>query len=220
MKALGLGCGGRRVARLMREDGLRGCVRGRRRSTARQSKDADAAPDLLERRFAAASPGHLWLADMTCLPTREGFLCLAFILDACSRRVVGWAMAPHLRAELVVDALETALWRRDPAPGLIHHSDRGSQYTALTFGKRLEQAGVMPSMGGVGSALDNAMAEPFVSTLKAEIGVRVLEGRQEARMAAFDFIEGFHNRVRRHSSVGHLSPADYEGAMRGEAQVA
>jgi putative transposase len=127
LRTSGVECGRRRVARLMREDGLRGCMRGKRRSTTRREENAPAAPDLVDRRFLAASPDRLWLADITYLPTREGFLYLAFILDACSRRVVGWAMANHLGAELVVGALNMALMRRDPVPGLIHHSDRGRQ---------------------------------------------------------------------------------------------
>jgi putative transposase len=175
----------------------------------------------VDRRFLAARPDRLWLADITYLPTRhQGFLYLAFILDACSRRIVGWAMANHLRAELVTEALEMALWRRDPAGRLIHHSDRGSQYTALSFGKRLEEAGVFPSMGRVGSALDNAMAESFISTLKAEMDERLFDTREEARTAAFDYIEGFYNTSRRHSSIGYMSPAEYERAIAGEVSVA
>ncbi len=220
LKALGLECGRRRVARLMREAGLRGCMRGRRRSTTERDESAVAAPDLVDRRFLAAAPDRLWLADITYSPTREGFLYLAFVLDACSRRVVGWAMANHLRAELVVEALEMALWRRDPAPGLVHHSDRGSQYTALSFGKRLDEAGAFPSMGRVGSALGNAMAESFVSTLKAEMGVSVFATREAARTAIFDYIEGFYNSSRRHTSIGCMSPSDYERAIAEEVRVA
>lgn len=220
LKTLGVECGRRRVARLMREADLRGCIRARRRSTTRRDESAAFATDLVDRRFLAALPDRLWLADITYLPTREGFLYFAFILDACSRRVVGWSMANHLRAELVVGALEMALWRRDPAPGLIHHSDRGSQYTALSFGKRLEEVGVMPSMGRVGSALDNAMAESFVSTLKAEMPARLFPTREAARMAIFDYIEGFYNPTRRHSSIGYMSPADYERAIVEEVRVA
>ena len=149
------------------------------------------APDLVDRRFLAASPDRLWLADITYLPTRVGFLYLAFILDACTRRIVGWSMASHLRAELVVDALQMALWRRGSPSGVIHHSDRGSQYTALSFGQRLQEAGMFPSMGRVGSALDNAMAESFVSTLKAEMGTSVFADREAARIATFDYIESF-----------------------------
>ena len=127
LRALGIGCGRRRVARLMRQAGLRGCLRGRRRRTTLRARDTVPAPDLVGRKFAAAAPDRLWLADITYVKTDEGFLHLAFVLDAYSRRVVGWAMAEHLRTELVIDALEMALWRRKPGAGLIHHTDRGSQ---------------------------------------------------------------------------------------------
>ncbi len=220
LRSLGIECGRRKVARLMREDGLRGCIRGKRRSTTRPDAKAAPAPDLVDRRFLAASPDRLWLADITYLPTREGFLYLAFILDACSRKVVGWSMATHLGAELVVDALRMALWRRNPPSGVIHHSDRGSQYTALSFGERLEEASVFPSMGRVGSALDNAMAESFVSTLKAEMGSSLAPSREAARTAVFDYIEGFYNPIRRHSSIGYMSPSDYERAIVEEVRVA
>jgi len=212
LNSLGIECGTRKVARLMREAGIRGCMRGKRRSTTREDAKAASAPDLVDRRFLAASPDRLWLADITYLPTRQGFLYLSFILDACSRKVVGWSMTAHLGAELVVDALEMALWRRNPPSGVIHHSDRGSQYTALSFGERLEEAGIFPSMGRVGSALDNAMAESFVSTLKAEMGSCLPPTREAARIAVFDYIEGFYNPTRRHSSLGYMSPADYERA--------
>ena len=136
---------------------------------------------------------------------------LAFILDACSRRVVGWSMATHLRTALVVDALQMAIARRKPAPGLVHHSDRGVQYTSLSFGKRLEDEGLVPSMGWAGSAYDNALAESFVATLKTELLYRVSwPTRQAARTAIFEYIEGFYNTRRRHSSLGHLSPAEFE----------
>lgn len=220
LNALGVRCGRRRVARLMRENYLRGCMRGRRRSTTRPDDRSPPAPDLVDRRFLAASPDRLWLADITYIPSKEGFLYLAFILDACSRKVVGWAMANHLKAELVLGALEMALWRRRPPSGVIHHSDRGSQYTALSFGEHLKEAGVFPSMGRVGSALDNAMAESFVSTLKAEMDERLLPTREAARTALFDYIEGFYNPRRRHSSIGYMSPADFELAIAEEVRVA
>ncbi len=222
LRALGVECGRRRVARLMREAGLRGCMRGgrRRRSTTRRDERATCAPDLVDRRFLAAATDRLWLADITYLPTREGFLYLSFILDACSRRVVGWSMANHLRTELVTDALRMALYRRRPPSGVIHHSDRGSQYTALSFGECLKEAGVFPSMGRVGSALDNAMAESFVSTLKAEMPERLFPTREAARSSVFEYIEGFYNPTRRHSSIGYMSPADYERAIVEEVRVA
>ena len=221
LRALGVGCGRRRVARLMREAGLRGCLRGRSRRTTRRDPRATPAPDLVARDFRASAPDRLWLADITYVKTGEGFLHVAFVLDAHSRRIVGWSMASHLRTELVVDALEMALWRREPGAGLVHHTDRGSQYTALSFGKRLEEVGIVPSMGRVGSALDNAMAESFVSTLKAELVDRHrFPTRAAARVAIFEYVEGFYNRARRHSSLGYESPEDYEAATIEEAAVA
>ena len=221
LKALGVRCSRKRVARLMSNAGLRGCIRGRRRRTTRRDLYATPAPDLLKRNFAAAAPNKIWTADITYIDTWEGFLYLAFILDIYSRRVVGWSMATHLRTELVVGALEMALWRRNPDVGLIHHTDRGVQYTALSFGKRLEEAGIVASMGRVGSALDNAISESFVASLKCELlhGHRFLD-REAARTAVFDYIEGFYNRVRRHSSLGYLSPSEYEQATIKEVAVA
>ena len=221
LRALGVRCSRKRVARLMRKAGLQGCIRGRRKRTTRRDEHAVPAPDLLGRNFAAAAPNKVWTADITYVHTQEGFLYLAFILDVYSRRVVGWSMAHHLRAELVVDALEMALWRRKPRAGLVHHSDRGVQYTSLSFGKRLEEAGMVPSMGRAGSALDNAISESFVASLKCELlyGHR-FPSREAARIAIFDYIEGFYNRVRRHSSLGYLSPDDYEQATIEEVAVA
>jgi putative transposase len=218
LRAVAIRCGRKRVARLMRKAGLRGCVRGRRRRcTTHRDGSAICAPDLLKRDFTAVAPDRLWVADITYVRTEEGFLYLAFVLDAHSRRLVGWAMATHLRTELVVDALQMALWRRRPAPGLIHHSDQGVQYTSLSFGKRLEEAGIVPSMGRVGSAHDNSLAESFVATLKTELLYRGRwPTREAARMAIFEYVEGFYNRRRIHSSLGYRSPVDYEeDRMRG-----
>lgn len=221
LRALGVRCSRKRIARLMRKDGLRGCMRGRRKKhTTRQNPLAVPAPDLVERNFIAMAPNKLWTADITYMSTEEGFLYLAFILDVYSRKVVGWSMASHLRSELVAAALEMALRRRNPSVGLIHHSDRGSQYTALSFGKKLQEAGIVPSMSRVGSALDNAISESFVSTLKCEIGVSLYPSRQAARASVFEFIELFYNRERRHSSLGYLSPYEYEQAILEEAAVA
>ena len=159
---------------------------------------ATPAADLVNRNFTAAAPDRVWTADITYIHTRVGFLYLAFILDVYSRKVVGWAMASHLRTELVVDALEMALWRRSPDAGLIHHTGRGAQYTALSFGKRLEEARIVPPMGRAGSALDNAISESFVTSLKTEFLHRHrFFGREAARTATFDYIEGFYNWVRR-----------------------
>jgi transposase InsO family protein len=176
---------------------------------------------LVKRNFCAIAPDKLWTADITYVHTHEGFVYLAFILDVYSRKVVGWSMASHLRTELVVDALEMALWRRKPEAGLIHHTDRGAQYTALSFGKRLEEAGIVASMGRTGSALDNAISESFVASLKSELLYRHrFLSREAARTAVFDYIEGFYNRVRRHSSLGYMSPSEYEQATMEEVAVA
>jgi putative transposase len=221
LRSLGVRCSRKRVARLMRKNGLRGCMRGRKKRTTCRDPYATLAPDLVKRNFAAAAPNKIWTADITYVATQEGFLYLAFILDIYSRRVVGWSMATHMRTELVVDALEMALWRRNPAAGLIHHTDRGAQYTALSFGKRLEEAGVVPSMGRAGSALDNAISESFVASLKTELlqGHR-FPNREATKTAIFDYIESFYNRSRRHSSLGYLSPSDYEQATMEEVAVA
>ena len=222
LRALGMRCGRRRVARLMRVAGLRGCMRSRKRRTTRRDPRAAPAPDLLGRDFVAAQPNRVWLADITYLPTQEGFLYLAFILDVYSRRIVGWSMASHMRTELVVDALQMAVWRRKPSAGLVHHSDRGVQYTAISFGRRLEEVGIVPSMGRTGTALDNAMAESFVATLKTELLVhrRRFPDREVARSATFEYLEGFYNRRRLHSALSYRSPEDYEEATIEGAAVA
>ena len=221
LRALGTRCGRKRVERLMQEAGLRGCVRGRRKRTTRRSGRAVVAKDLLQRSFAATQIDKVWVADITYVATREGFLYLAFILDVHSRRIVGWAMENHLRTEIVVDALQMAIWRRKPAPGLVHHSDQGVQYTALSFSERLREVGITPSMGRTGSALDNAMAESFVSTLKAELVSRMeFPTRQAAKTAIFEYLETFYNTRRLHSSLGYRSPADFEEDRMGEARVA
>jgi putative transposase len=164
------------------------------------------APDLVERNFAAAAPNRLWVADITYIPTWAGFLYLAVVLDVFSRRIVGWAMVTYLRTELVLKALDMALGQRRAA-GMIHHSDQGSQYTSLAFGKRCEQAGVRPSMGSVGDCFDNAMCESFFATLECELLNRQsFKTQAEARMAVFDFIEGWYNPHRRHSALDYLSP--------------
>jgi transposase InsO family protein len=176
-------------------------------------------PDLVKRDFAPQAPDRLWVADITYVRSWEGWLYLSFVLDAFSRKVVGWSMANHLRAEMVLDALNMGLYNRRPAPGLIHHSDRGSQYTSVEFGKRLKGAGLLPSVGSVGDAYDNSMAESFVSTLKRELIHRhSWPTRQSVRVAIFEYIEAFYNTRRRHSALGHLSPSEYEEArMKGEA---
>ena len=206
--------GRKRIARLMRAGGLVGASRRRDRIiTTRRDKDARPAPDLVDRNFRAEGPNQLWVGDITYLPTAAGFLYLAVVLDAWSRRIVGWAMANHLRTELVLDALEMAIGQRKPS-AVIHHSDQGSQYTVLAFGNRCREAGVRPSMGSVGDAYDNAMAESFFATLECELlDRRRFASQAQARMAVFTFIEGFYNPVRRHSAPGYRSPIRYENEM-------
>ena len=199
----------KRVARLMRNAGLSGV--SRRKSTVTTVRGgARQAPDLVDRNFTADQPNMLWVADITYIPTWAGFLYLAVVLDAFSRRIVGWSMATTLHMQVVLDALNMALWQRRPS-GVIHHSDHGSQYTSIEFGKRCREAGVRPSMGSVGDAYDNAMAESFFATLECELLDRYrFKTQAEARMAVFEFIEGFYNPRRRHSSIRYLSPIDYE----------
>jgi putative transposase len=194
LRANGLRVGRKRVARLMAAAGLIGVSRRRFVTTTVRGGGRQA----------------LWVADITYVPTAAGFLYLALVLDACSRRVVGWAMSTKLVTRLVLDALEMALARRRPND-VIHHSDQGSQYTSIEFGQRCRAAGVRPSMGSVGDAYDNAMCESFFATLECELLARQrFKNQAEARTAVFAFIEGFYNRRRRHSAIGYLSPVDYE----------
>jgi putative transposase len=162
---LDMGVGRKRVARLMRAAGLQGCHRRRGRGLTRRDPQATSAPDLVKRNFTPRAPDRLWVADITQQRTSQGWLYVAVVLDAFSRRIVGWSMAEHLRTELVLDALDMAIAQRQPAAGLVHHTDHGCQYTSLAFGRRLQQAGLVASMGTVGDALDNAVAESFFATL-------------------------------------------------------
>ena len=211
LKADGLSVGRKRIARLMRAAGIAGV--SRRRSapmTTRQATDHHPASDLVRRNFVAERPNELWVADITFLPTLVGFLYLAVVLDAWSRRIVGWAFSADLKTRVVLDALDMALVARKP-DNVVHHSDRGSQYTSVAFGARCKEAGVRPSTGSVGDAYDNAMCESFFATLECElIDRRRFRSHSEARIAVFQFIEGFYNPSRRHSALGYLSPIEYE----------
>jgi putative transposase len=201
----------KRVARLMRDHGLQGVHRRRRHGSTRRDPTATPAPDLVERNFLPPGPDRLWVADITQQRTGEGWLYLAVILDAFSRRVVGWSMAEHLRTELVLDALDMAISQRQPAPGLVCHSDHGCQYTAFAYGRRLAASELVASMGTVGDALDNAVAESFFATLECELLDRYpWPTRSGLRTAIFDFIEVFYNRQRRHSTLDYHPPAVYE----------
>ncbi len=195
LAAEGRRVGRKRVARLMRVAGLAGISRRTGVRTTVRNQRTRPAPDLVERNFAADAADRLWVADITYIPTWAGFLFLAVVLDAFSRRIVGWSMANHLRTELVLDALDMALWQRRPE-SVIHHSDQGSQYTSIAFGARCRQAGVRPSMGSVGDAYDNALCESFFATLECELIDRTrFRSQAEARMAVFEFIEGWYNCV-------------------------
>jgi putative transposase len=211
-EAYGVRVGRKRVARLMCQLGLEGVSRrGKRRRTTIADPAAAPAPDLVGRRFTASRPNELWLADITYLPTHEGWLFLAVVLDAFSRRVVGWSMRDDLKSELVVDALAMAVTRRKPPAGVVHHSDRGSQYTSLAFGKTLRDSGLIASMGRRGDAYDNAACESFISTIKNElIRRRSWPSRDQARLAVFSYIETFYNPRRRHSALAYRSPDEHE----------
>jgi putative transposase len=218
----GIPVGLRRVARLMRLAGIRGITRRRYRATTRQDPAASPAPDLVRRRFTALAdrPGRLWVADITELPTDEGKLFLATVLDACSRRVVGWSMAELQRTALVTDALDAAVGIRRPT-GAIFHSDRGSQYTSEAFRNRLAATGIAASTGAPGTCYDNAMAESFFASLETELIDRShWATRAEARAAVFDWIEVFYNRTRRHSAIGYISPIEFERRWSIQTSVA
>jgi putative transposase len=206
----GLHVGKKRIARLLRKIGLRGVSRRRFVTTTVRDATAKPAPDLVERRFDAKGPNQLWVADITYIPTWTGFFFLAVVLDVWCRKVVGWAMAPHLKTELVLSALDMAVAQRQPS-GVVHHSDQGTQYTSIAFGQRCKEAGVRPSMGSVGDAYDNALCESFFASLECElIDRRTFRTHAEARMAVFRYIEGWYNPRRRHSALDYLSPANYE----------
>jgi len=209
LAAHGIHVGRKRVARLMRTAALQGVSRRTCRTTVRD-ETARPAPDLVDRQFTAGGPDRLWVADITYVPTWAGFLYLAVVFDAWSRRVSGWAMASHLRTELVLAALDMALAQRQPTD-VIHHSDQGCQYTSLAFGRRCAEAGMRPSMGSVGDAYDNALCEGFFATLECALLDRHrFRTQADARLAVFDFIEGWYNPRRRHSALEYLSPMMYE----------
>jgi putative transposase len=218
LMAKGIRVGRKRVARLMSQAGLAGVSR-RRFVVTTVKGNGRQAPDLVERDFTAEAPDRLWVADITYIPTWAGFLYVAVVLDAFSRRIVGWSMATTLATQLVLDALNMALVTRRPNE-VIHHSDQGSQYTSIAFGQRCREAGVRPSMGSAGDAYDNAMCESFFATLECELLNRCrFKTQAEARRAVFAFIEGFYNPRRRHSSIDYLSPIDYERRHHAAAVV-
>jgi putative transposase len=215
LRAAGERVSRKRVARLMRQAQLRGVARGRARPrTTRADPAAVPALNLLQRNFTAEAPDRCWVGDITYLPTGEGWLYLATLIDVYSRRVVGFALADHLRTELALEALHLALGQRHPpANGLVHHTDRGCQYTAQAYRAVLAQHGITPSMSRRGDCYDNALAESFNGTIKSELVARThWPTRQEARVAVFEWIAVFYNRQRRHSSLGYQSPVQFENS--------
>ncbi len=218
LRAMGIRVSRRRIARLMSELGLEGVSRRNRRRSTTTSAPRPVAPDLVERRFDnVTGPGQLWFADITYVATWEGFLYVAIVLDAFSRRMIGWSMRDNLEAELVVDALGMAATRRNPAAGAIFHSDRGSQYASTVFGRTLRESGLAQSMGRRGCALDNAACESAFATLKTElVHRRSFRTRDQAREEIFRWIEGWYNTRRRHSAISYYSPVDYEEAYENQ----
>jgi putative transposase len=211
--AYGIRVGRKRVERLMRQAAISGMVRRKRGRTTISVPGVRVADDLVERQFRPAGPNQLWVADVTYLRTWQGWLYLAAVQDAYSRAIVGWSMAEHMRTELVLDALQMAVARRRPEPGLIHHSDQGSQYVSLAFGQAAREAGIARSMGSKGDAYDNAVAESFFATLKKElVHRRSWPTRHELSSEVFEYIEAFYNRVRRHSTLAMLAPLEFENS--------
>jgi len=213
----GIRVGRKRVERLMKQAGISGLVPRKRGRTTIHVPGVRVADDLVERQFRPAAPNVLWLADITYLRSWEGWLYLAAVQDAYSRAIVGWSMADHMRTELVVDALNMALHRRRPDPGLVHHSDQGSQSVSLGFGQAARDAGIAISMGSRGDVYDNAVAESFFATLKKELIHRQSwPTKRQLGSAVFEYIEAFYNRERRHSTLGMLSPHEYEELLYAE----
>jgi len=213
LKARGVLCSRNRVARLMRLNHIQGKHRRRYKVTTKANGAHPVAPNLLKRDFTATRPNEKWLADISYIPTYEGWLYLAVLLDLYARRVVGWAMSSRMSVQLPLDALHMAIQRRHPGPGLIHHSDRGSQYTSVEYQRMLKRYGIQASMSSTGNCYDNAPVESFFGTLKGEcVDHQQYQSRAEAKVSIFDYIEIFYNRQRLHSTLGYVSPLAYEQA--------
>jgi putative transposase len=214
LQELGIHCGRKRVARLMQEQQLSGRKKKRKPRTTNSNHAFPVAPNLLEQDFTADAPDKKWMSDFTFLETREGWLYLAGVIDAYSRKIVGWSMSEHHDAELVHAALQMALLQRQPGAELIHHSDRGSEYASGRYQTLLREHHIQVSMSKKGDCYDNAMIESFWATLKEECSKdSIFSSRTEAKTAVFEYIEVYYNRKRRHSSLGYLSPAHYEKRM-------
>jgi putative transposase len=211
LREQGIRCGCKRVARLMRENGIRAKQARRFKATTDSDHDAPVAANLLDRQFEVDRPDRVWTADITYIWTREGWLYLAAILDLFSRRVVGWSLGKRIDAQLTLRALRAALWSRKPAPGLLHHSDRGSQYACGDYQDVLDEHGIVCSMSRKGDVWDNAVSESFFKSLKVErVNDRDYWTREQATTDISDYIERFYNRTRRHSYLGYVSPVEYE----------
>jgi putative transposase len=209
----------KRIARLMRELGIAGVSgrEGKRRHRKSTVPETDAVADLVRRDFTADEPNQVWFADITYVPTWEGWLFLSVVMDACTKRIVGWSMRDDLKSDIVIDALGMGTTMRRPGAGLVHHSDRGAQYRSLAFGKSLRDSGILASMGETGVPHDNAVTESVMATIKKECVHRhTFKTRDQARFEIFDYIEGFYNTHRRHSSLGNLSPAEFERRLEQE----
>lgn len=224
LRRRGIGCSRKRIERLMREDGIRAKKKRRFRVTTDSNHSRPVAPNLLERHFSVEEIGgvdRIWAGDITYVPTREGWLYLAVLLDLASRRVVGWSMKNSLEAALATDALQMALWSRRPARGLLHHSDRGVQYACEAYQEILSQHGITCSMSRRGDCYDNAVTESFFASLEWElIQDSDWHTREEAKRAIFEYIEVWYNRRRRHSSLGYCSPVEYEAQLTLTPRVA
>jgi len=211
LREQGIHCGRKRVVRLMREQQISAKKKRRAARKTDSTHHFPLAPNILERNFTADEPNKKWMTDMTFIATYEGWLYVAGVIDAYSRRLIGWAMGKEHDAELVKKALEMALLQRDPGADLVHHSDRGSEYASKSYQDMLHQRGIQVSMSRKGDCYDNAMIESFWGTLKEEeVGQKIYPTREEAKSAVFEYIEVFYNRKRRHSSLGYLSPSEYE----------
>lgn len=221
LKARGITTSKKRVARIMREYDLVGtCGIGMKLLKPKQKpqvNERDNAEDLVKRKFSAEGPNQAWFADITYVKTYQGWLYVAIVMDIWSRMIIGWSMDKHMDAVLVDDALRMALAKRQPKSSLIHHSDHGSQYRSLLLGKTMREHDITPSMGAISSPWDNAPTESFMGIIKREcVHRKIFETREHAQLEIFEYIETFYNRVRRHSALGFVSPADYEAKMLGE----
>jgi len=215
LKAAGVSTSRKRVMRVMREHGWRGVTRAcaRRSSGEKRASKADSHDDLVRRDFTSDGPNKAWFADITYVRTHQGWLYLAVVMDVWSRMAVGWSMGPRITAELADDALKMAIARRRPAGGCIHHSDHGAQYVSLLLGKTMRDNGIRPSMGSISSPWDNAITESLMGVIKSEcVHARTFESREQATLALFEYMERFYNRLRIHSALGWLSPAEFEAA--------